>query len=96
MLVISVVGLLLVLPYVLFVLLAYFFVTTGVAGFLAQKVLTGFGGKENLMLAVTVGVVATTVVSRIPVIGPLLLVAMMVIGVRRRHPRRGAVASRAA
>ena len=39
-------------------LLAYFFVTTGVAAFLAQKVLTGFGGKENLMLAVTIGVVA--------------------------------------
>ncbi len=40
-LVISVIGLLLVLPYMLFVLLAYFFVTTAVAAFLAQKVLTG-------------------------------------------------------
>jgi hypothetical protein len=79
-LVISIVGLLLVLPYALFVLLAYFFVTTGVAAFLAQKVLTGFGGKENLMLAVTIGVIGTTVVSRIPVIGPVLLVAMMVLG----------------
>ena len=66
-LVISIVGLLLVLPYGLFILLAYFFVTTGVGAFLAQKVLTGFGGKENLMLAVTIGVVGTTVVSRIPV-----------------------------
>ena len=79
-LVISVIGLLLVLPYGLFVLLTYFFATTGVAAFLAQKVLTGFGGKENLMLAVTLGVVATTVVSRIPVAGPVLQVAMMVIG----------------
>jgi len=79
-LVISIVGLLLVLPYGLFVLLAYFFATTGVAAFLAQKVLTGFGGKENLMLAVTIGVVGTTVVSRIPAIGPLLLVAMTVFG----------------
>ncbi len=79
-LVISVIGLLLVLPYGLFVLLAYFFATTGVAAFLAQKVLTGFGGKENLMLAVVVGVVGTTVASRIPVVGPLLLMAMMVIG----------------
>ena len=53
----------------MFVLLAYFFATTGVAAFLAQKVLTAFGGKENLMLAVTVGVVGTTVVSQIPVAG---------------------------
>jgi hypothetical protein len=79
-LVISIIGLLLVLPYVVFVLLAYFFVTTGVAAFLAQKVLTGFGGRENLMLAVTVGVVGTTVVSRIPVAGPVLLCAMMIFG----------------
>ena len=79
-LVISIIGLLLVLPYVLFVVLAYFFVTTAVGAFLAQKVLTGFGGRENLMLAVVIGVVGTTVVSRIPVIGPLLLAAMMIIG----------------
>ena len=79
-LVISIIGLLLVLPYGLFVLLAYFFVTTGVGAFLAQRVLTGFGGKENLMLAVVIGVVGTTVVSRIPAIGPILLMAMMVFG----------------
>ena len=79
-LVISIVGLLLVLPYGLFILLAYFFVTTGVGAFLAQKVLTGFGAKENLMLAVTIGVIGTTVVSRIPVIGPVLLIAMMIFG----------------
>ena len=79
-LVISIVGLLLVVPYGLFVLLAYFFVTTGVASFLAQKVLTGFGGKENLMLAVTIGVVGTTVVSRIPVAGPVLVSVMMIFG----------------
>ncbi len=79
-LVISVIGLLLVVPYGLFVLLAYFFVTTGVASFLAQKVLTGFGGKENLMLAVTIGVLMTTVVSRIPVAGPLLVAGMMIFG----------------
>jgi hypothetical protein len=79
-LVISIIGLLLVLPYGLFVLLAYFFVTTGVGAFLAQRVLTGFGGKENLMLAVVIGVVGTTVVSRIPAVGPILLMAMMVFG----------------
>jgi hypothetical protein len=103
-LVISIIGLLLVIPYGLFVLLAYFFVTAGVAAFLAQKVLTGFGGKENLMLAVVVGVVGTTVVSRIPVVGPLLLTAMMVIGTGAailgvaewRRDRRTAAAAQAA
>jgi hypothetical protein len=103
-LVISVIGLLLVLPYLVFITLAYFFVTTGVAAFLAQKVLTGFGGKENLMLAVAVGVVGTTVVSRIPAIGPVLLVAMMVVGtgaaalavLKWRRERREAEAARVA
>ena len=103
-LVISIVGLLLVLPYALFVLLAYFFVTTGVGAFLAQKVLTGFGGKENLMLAVTIGVVGTTVVSRIPAIGPVLLIAMMIFGTGAallgvsewRRSRREAAAAQAA
>ena len=79
-LIISVIGLLLVVPYALFVLLAYFFVTTGVAAFLAQKVITGFGGRENLMLAVALGVIGTTVVSRIPVAGPVLMAAMTVFG----------------
>ena len=103
-LVISVIGLLLVLPYGLFVLLAYFFVTTTVAAFLAQKVLTGFGGKENLMLSVVVGVVGTTVASRIPVAGPVLLMAMTVIGTGAailgvaewRRDRRAAAAAMAA
>jgi len=79
-LVISIVGLLLVIPYVLFVTLAYFFVTTAVGAFIAQRVLSGGGRKENLMLAVTLGVVGTTIVSRIPVAGPLLIAVMMVFG----------------
>jgi hypothetical protein len=79
-LVISIVGLLVVIPYLLFVLLAYFFVVTAVAAFVAQRVLAGSGQKDNLMLAVTLGVVGTTIVSRIPVLGPLLVVAMIVFG----------------
>ncbi len=79
-LVISVIGLLLVVPYALFVTLAYFFVTTSVGAFIAQRVLSGGGRKDNLMLAVTLGVVGTTIVSRIPVAGPLVLAAMMVFG----------------
>ncbi len=78
--------------------------TTGVGAFLAQRVLTGFGGKENLMLAVVIGVVGTTVVSRIPAIGPLLLGAMMVFGAGAavlgvadwRRDRREAAAAQAA
>ena len=80
-LVISLIGLLLVLPYLLLVALTYFVVTTGASAFLAQKVITGFGGKENLMLAVTIGVVGTTIVSQIPVIGPLLMLALLVFGI---------------
>ena len=103
-LVISIIGLLLVLPYVLFVLLAYFFAATGAAAFLAQKVITGFGGKENLMLAVTVGVVGTTVVSQIPVAGQLLMLVLMLFGLGAsvmavadwRRRRREAAAAQAA
>ena len=80
-LVISVIGLLLVVPYLLVLLLAYFVAATGAAAFLAQKVLTGFGGKENLMLAVTIGVIGTTVLSQIPVAGPLLLLILMAFGI---------------
>ena len=103
-LVISIIGLLLVLPYVLFVFLAGFFATTGAAAFLAQKVLTGFGGKESLMLAVTLGVLGTTIVSQIPVAGPLLMLALMVFGIGAavlgvadwRRRRREAAAAQAA
>ena len=103
-LVISIIGLLLVLPYLLCVLLAYFVATTGAAAFLAQRVLTGFGGKENLMLAVTIGVVGTTVISQIPVAGPLLMLVLMVFGIGAaaigaadwRRRRREAAAARAA
>ena len=77
---ISIVGLLLVLPYLLFVLLAYFFATTAVAAFVAQRVLAGSGRNENLMLATALGVVGTTIVSRIPVLGPLVVAAMIVFG----------------
>ena len=80
-LVISIIGLLLVLPYLLLVALTYFVATTGAAAFLAQKVLTGFGGKQNLMLAVTIGVVGTTIISQIPVAGPLLMLILMVLGI---------------
>ena len=78
-LVVSIIGILVAIPLAVFVLLSYFFVTTGVAALLAQKVL---GNREqNLMLAVAVGVVGTTVISRIPVAGGIALLAMTVLGV---------------
>ena len=103
-LVISIIGLLLVLPYLLVVFLAYFIAATGAAAYLAQRVITGFGGKDNLMLAVTVGVVGTTVVSQIPVAGPLLMLVLLVFGIGAavigaadwRRRRREAAAAQAA
>jgi hypothetical protein len=77
---ITIIGLLLWLPFGLFVLFLYFFGVTALAALLAQKVLSGFGGKENLVLAVVLGVVGTTIVSRIPVVGVLALLVMTVIG----------------
>jgi hypothetical protein len=79
-LVISIVGLLLVLPYVVVVALFYFFVVTSVGALIAQRVLSGTEQKDNLMLAVTLGVVGTTVLSRIPVVGGLVILVMAVFG----------------
>lgn len=79
-LVVSIIGILLAIPLGVFVALAYFFVITGVAALLAEKVLSSGGRQSNLMLAVAVGVVGTTIVSRIPVAGGLALLAMMVFG----------------
>ena len=77
-LIISIIGILVAIPLLVFVLLSYFFVTTGVAALLAQRVLGSRG--QNLMLAVAVGVVGTTVISRIPVAGGIALLAMTVLG----------------
>jgi hypothetical protein len=103
-LVVTIIGLLLVLPYALFVLLAYFFAVTSVGAFVAQKVLTRFGRGDSLMLAVTLGVVGTTIVSRIPGVGPLALIVMMVMGTgaavlgvaQYRRQRREVAAAQAA
>ena len=101
---ITIIGLLLWLPLLVFVLLTYFFGTTAVAAVVAQKAISGFGGKENLMLAVAVGVVGTTIVSRIPVAGVVVLFVMTWLGAgavvmavdQRRRERREAAAARAA
>jgi hypothetical protein len=79
-LIISIVGWLILIPYVLLAMLAYFFATTAVAAFVAHRVLAGSKQNDNLMLAVTLGIVGTTIVSRIPVLGPLLSLVMIVFG----------------
>lgn len=80
-LVISIIGILVAIPLAIVVLLAYFFVTTGVAALLAQRVLGSGARQVNVMLAVTIGVVATTLISRIPVAGGIAVMAMTVFGV---------------
>ncbi len=79
-LVISIVGLLLVLPYVVVVALFSFFVVTSVGALIALRVLAGTKQNDNLMLAVTLGVVATTIVGRVPVVGGLVELVMVVFG----------------
>ena len=105
MLVISLIGLLLVLPYVLFVLLAYFFVTTAVGGVPRAE-----GAHEGSAARRTCGSPWPWAWSgprsclAIPVVGPLALIAMMVMGTgaailgvaEYRRQRREAAAAQAA
>jgi hypothetical protein len=79
-LVISIVGWLVLIPYVLLAMLAYFFAVTAVGAFVAQRVLAGSGQHDNLMLATALGVIGTTIVSRIPVLGGFVIVAMILFG----------------
>ena len=76
---ISIVGLLLWLPYLVVVPLFCFFAITSVAALIAQRVLAGSSQKDNLMLAVSLGVV-DTIVSRVPLAGGLALLAMALFG----------------
>jgi hypothetical protein len=81
LLVATVIGIVVAIPLALFALpLGYFFVTTGVAAMLAQRVLASGGRKQNLMAAVAVGIVATTLVTRIPVAGIIVLLVMTLFG----------------
>jgi hypothetical protein len=79
-LVISVVGLLLVVPYAVFLALFYFFVITAVGALVAGLLLRGTQRRDSLMLAVVIGVLATTVISKVPVAGFLTLLVMAVFG----------------
>ena len=101
---ITIIGLVLWLPLLVFVLLTYFFGSTALVALLAQKALTRLDGKENLMLAVVLGVVVTTIVSRVPVAGAIGVFLMIWIGtggvvlaaVQYRRERKEAQAAQAA
>ncbi|HET6496079.1 MAG TPA: hypothetical protein VFH61_12035 [Thermoleophilia bacterium] len=79
-LLISIIGILLLIPAVVAVPLFYFFVTASVAAFIAQKLISGKGRAPNLMLATTLGIIGTTIVSRVPVAGVLALLVMTLFG----------------
>ncbi len=79
-LLISIIGILLLIPAIVVVPLVYFFVTVSVAAFIAQRLISGSGRRQNLMLATVLGVVGMTIVSRIPVAGALALLIMTLFG----------------
>ena len=79
-LLISIIGILVLIPAVVAVPLFYFFVTASVAAFIAQKLISGKGRAPNLMLATTLGVIGTTIVSQVPVAGVLALLVMTLFG----------------
>jgi hypothetical protein len=79
-LLISIIGILLLIPAIVVVPLFYFFVTLSVAVFIVQRILSGNERVQGLMLATTIAVIATTIVSRIPVGGGLAMLAMTLFG----------------
>ncbi len=80
-LVISIVGLLVVIPGIPTLLLAYFFAVVGVGALIAERFVAGRVSERNqLFLATAIGVVATSIVSAVPVFGGFLIMVMMVFG----------------
>ncbi len=81
-LVISVVGLLVLIPGIPTLLLAYFFAVVSVGTFIAERFVAGrVSDRNQLFLAMTIGVVATSIVSVVPVLGGLLILVMMLFGI---------------
>ncbi|MEE4276086.1 MAG: hypothetical protein V2J16_09515 [Thermoleophilia bacterium] len=81
-LVISVVGLLVLIPGIPTLLLAYFFAVVSVGTFIAERFVAGrVSDRNQLFLAMAIGVVATSIVSAVPVLGGLLILVMMLFGI---------------
>jgi hypothetical protein len=80
-LVISLVGLLVVIPGIFVLLLFYFFAVVSVGAMIAGRFVAGrVSSRNELFLATAIGVVATSIVSVVPVLGGLLILAMTVFG----------------
>jgi hypothetical protein len=80
-LVISLIGILVLIPGIPTLLLAYFFAVVSVGTLIADRFVAGRVSERNrLFLATTIGVVATAIVSAVPFFGGLLILAMMVFG----------------
>jgi len=80
-LVISIVGILVLIPGLPTLLLAYFFAVVSVGAFIAERFVTWRVSERNqLFVAMALGVVATSIVSVVPVLGGLLILAMMLFG----------------
>lgn len=80
LLLVSVIGILVLVPAIVVVPLIYFFASLSVAVFIVQRLISRTGRAQNLMLATALGVVGTTIVSRIPVAGGLALLVMILFG----------------
>ncbi len=78
---ISVVGILVVFPAALTLVLAYCFAVFSVGTFIAERFVAGrVSDRNQLFLAMTIGVVGTSIVSVVPVLGGLLIFVMMLFG----------------
>ena len=79
LLIITIVGILVVIPAAIALPFAYFFATLVVGTYVVERLL-GAQLKGNLLPATAIAVVATSLVTQIPFLGGLVLLAMMVVG----------------
>jgi hypothetical protein len=76
---ITIIGLLVVIPVAIAIPFFTFFVVTAVGTYVIER-LFATQLKGNLVLAVVIAVLATSIVSRIPVLGVIIIIAMVFIG----------------
>ncbi len=80
-LLVSIIGILVLIPAFIVVPLFYFFATVSVAAFIVQRLFKGTERQQNLMLATALGVVATSIIAQIPIGGGLAVLVMILFGV---------------
>ena len=79
LLVITIIGILVVIPAAIALPFIYFFATLAVGTYVVERLL-GARLKGNLLPATVIAVVATSLVGQIPFLGALVLLAMMIVG----------------